>query len=122
MREAVIVSRARTAIGRAKKGSLRDTRPEYFASKMLEGLVERTPGLEKKMVDDIVLGCAMPEGELGMNLARLVGMAAKLPFSVAAQTVNRFCASGLQAISQAAERVMLDEADVIVAGGIEIDQ
>ncbi len=79
MREAVIVSSARTAIGRAKKGSLRDTRPEYFASKMLEGLVERTPGLEKAMVDDVIMGCAMPEGEQGMNVARLIALAAGFP-------------------------------------------
>jgi acetyl-CoA acyltransferase len=119
MREAVIVSRARTAIGRAKKGSLRDTRPEYFASKMIEGLVERTPGLEKKMVDDIVLGCAMPEGEQGMNVARLIGLAAGFPTSVPAMTVNRFCSSGSQTIALASDTIRAGNADIIIAGGVE---
>jgi acetyl-CoA acyltransferase len=119
MREAVIVSRARTAIGRAKKGSLRDTRPEYFASKMLEGLVERTPGLEKNKVDDIVLGCAMPEGEQGMNVARLIGLAAGFPTSVPAMTVNRFCSSGSQTIALASDTIRAGNADIIIAGGVE---
>jgi len=119
MREAVIVSRARTAIGRAKKGSLRDTRPEYFASKMLEGLVERTPGLEKKKVDDIVLGCAMPEGEQGMNVARLIGLAAGFPTSVPAMTVNRFCCSGSQTIALASDTIRAGNGDIIIAGGVE---
>ncbi len=119
MREAVIVSRARTAIGRAKKGSLRDTRPEYFASEMLKGLVERTPGLKKEMVDDIVLGCAMPEGEQGMNVARLIGFAAGFPTSVPAMTVNRFCSSGSQTIALAADTIRSGNADIIIAGGVE---
>jgi acetyl-CoA acyltransferase len=119
MREAVIVSRARTAIGRAKKGSLRDTRPEYFASKMIEGLVERTPGLEKKIVDDIVLGCAMPEGEQGMNVARLIGLAAGFPTSVPAMTVNRFCCSGSQTIALASDTIRAGNGDIIIAGGVE---
>jgi acetyl-CoA acyltransferase len=119
MREAVIVSRARTAIGRAKKGSLRDTRPEYFASKMLEGLVERTPGLEKNMVDDIVLGCAMPEGEQGMNVARLIGLAAGFPTEVPAMTVNRFCCSGSQTIALASDTIRAGNGDIIIAGGVE---
>ncbi len=119
MREAVIVSRARTAIGRAKKGSLRDTRPEYFASKMLEGLVERTKGLEKNMVDDIVLGCAMPEGEQGMNVARLIGLAAGFPTEVPAMTVNRFCCSGSQTIALASDTIRAGNADIIIAGGVE---
>ncbi len=119
MREAVIVSRARTAIGRAKKGSLRDTRPEYFASKMLEGLVERTPGLEKNTVDDIVLGCAMPEGEQGMNVARLIGLAAGFPTEVPAMTVNRFCSSGSQTIALASDTIRAGNGDIIIAGGVE---
>jgi len=119
MREAVIVSRARTAIGRAKKGSLRDTRPEYFASKMIEALVERTPGLEKKTVDDIVFGCAMPEGEQGMNVARLIGLAAGFPTSVPAMTVNRFCSSGSQTIALASDTIRAGNADIMIAGGVE---
>jgi acetyl-CoA acyltransferase len=119
MREAVIVSRARTAIGRAKKGSLRDTRPEYFASKMLEGLVERTPGLDKAKVDDVVFGCAMPEGEQGMNIARLITLAAEFPTEVPAITVNRFCSSGSQTIALAADSIKAGNADVVIAGGVE---
>jgi acetyl-CoA acyltransferase len=119
MREAVIVSRARTAVGRAKKGSLRDTRPEYFASEMIKGLVDRTPGLEKKMVDDVVLGCAMPEGEQGMNVARLIALAAGFPTEVPAITVNRFCCSGSQTIALAADTIRAGNADIVIAGGVE---
>jgi len=119
MREAVIVSVARTPIGRAKKGSLKDTRPEYFASEMLKALVDRTPNLDKAMVDDIVLGCAMPEGEQGMNVARLIGLAAGFPVDVPAMTVNRFCSSGSQTIALAADTIRSGNADVIIAGGVE---
>jgi len=119
MREAVIVSVARTPIGRAKKGSLRDTRPEFFTSKMLDELVARTPGLDKAMVDDIVLGCAMPEGEQGMNVARLVALAAGFPVDVPAMTVNRFCSSGSQTIALAADTIRAGNADIIIAGGLE---
>jgi len=119
MREAVIVSVARTPIGRAKKGSLRDTRPEYFASEMLKALVDRTPGLDKAMVDDISLGCAMPEGEQGMNIARLIGLAAGFPVEVPAITVNRFCSSGSQTIALAADTIRAGNADIIIAGGVE---
>jgi acetyl-CoA acyltransferase len=119
MREAVIVSAARTAIGRAKKGSLRDTRPEYFASQMIKALVERTPGLDPAAVGDVVLGCAMPEGEQGMNVARLVTLAAGFPTSVPAITVNRFCSSGSQTIALAADTIRAGNADVVIAGGVE---
>jgi acetyl-CoA acyltransferase len=119
MREAVIVSVARTPIGRAKKGSLKDTRPEYFASEMLKVLMERTPGVEASMVDDIVLGCAMPEGEQGMNVARLIGFAAGFPVEVPAITVNRFCSSGSQTIAMAADTIRSGNADIVVAGGVE---
>jgi len=119
MREAVIVSVARTPIGRAKKGSLKDTRPEYFASEMLIALMERTPGLDKAMVDDIVFGCAMPEGEQGMNIARLIGFAAGFPVEVPAITVNRFCSSGSQTIALAADTIKAGNADIVIAGGVE---
>jgi acetyl-CoA acyltransferase len=119
MREAVIVSAARTPIGRAKKGSLRDTRPESFASAMVVELLARTPGLEPEMIDDVVFGCAMPEGEQGMNIARLIALAAGLPTSVPAMTVNRFCSSGSQTIALAADTVKAGNADAIVAGGVE---
>ena len=119
MREAVIVSAARTAIGRAKKGSLRDTRPEYFASEMIKGLIERTPGLEPQMITDVMLGCAMPEGEQGMNVARLIAFAAGLPNEVPAITVNRFCSSGSQTIALAADSIRAGNADIVIAGGVE---
>ena len=119
MREAVIVSTARTAIGRAKKGSLRDTRPEYFASEMIKGLVDKTPGLEKSMVNDVILGCAMPEGEQGMNVARLITLAAGFPTEVPAITINRFCCSGSQTIALAADTIRAGNADIIIAGGVE---
>jgi len=119
MREAVIVSVARTPIGKAKKGSLRDTRPEEFAAEVLKALVERTPGLEPAMVDDVVFGCAMPEGEQGMNVARLISMLAGFPTSVPAITVNRFCSSGSQTIALAADTIKAGNADIIIAGGVE---
>jgi acetyl-CoA acyltransferase len=119
MREAVIVSVARTPVGRAKKGSLRDTRPEEFAAEVLKALIERTPGLEPAMVEDIILGCAMPEGEQGMNIARMVALLAGFPNSVPAMTVNRFCSSGSQTIALAADTIKAGSADIIIAGGVE---
>ena len=119
MREAVIVSMARTPIGRAKKGSLKDTRPEYFAAKVLEAVVERTPGLEKNEVDDIIIGCAMPEGEQGMNIARMIALTAGFPVEVPAITVNRFCCSGSQTIALAADSIRAGSQDIVVAGGVE---
>ncbi len=118
-REAVIVSAVRTPIARYKRGSFRHSHPIAYGSAVVREAVERAKGLDPKDIDDLIIGCAMPEGELGMNLARLVGMAAGLPYEVSAITVNRFCSSGLQSIAQAAERIMLDEADVIIAGGVE---
>jgi acetyl-CoA acyltransferase len=119
MREAVIVSMARTPIGRAKKGSLKDTRPEFFAARMLEALMERTPGLEKADVDDIIFGCAMPEGEQGMNLARMIAFSAGFPVEVPAMTVNRFCSSGSQTIALAADSIRAGSHDIVIAGGVE---
>jgi acetyl-CoA acyltransferase len=119
MREAVIVSYARTPIGRAKKGSLKDTRPEEFAAPVLAELLKRTPGLEAQMVDDVMLGCAMPEGEQGMNVARLIALRAGFPVEVPATTINRFCSSGSQSIAWAADSIKAGSADVIVAGGVE---
>ncbi len=119
MREAVIVSVARTPIGRAKKGSLRDTRPEEFAAEVLKALIERTPGLEPAMVEDVIFGCAMPEGEQGMNIARLISLLAGFPTSVPAMTVNRFCSSGSQTIALAADTIKAGNADIIIAGGVE---
>lgn len=119
MREAVIVSLARTAIGKAKKGSLAQTRVEDLGKAVLEAVIDRAPGLQKKDVEDIIFGCAMPEGEQGLNVARIISLYAGYPVTVPAVTVNRFCSSGLQAIAFAAERIMLGHADVIIAGGVE---
>ncbi len=119
MREAVIVSVARTPVGRAKKGSLRDTRPEVFASDMLNALVARTPGLDKGMVDDIIFGCAMPEGEQGMNVARMIALRAGFPVEVPAMTINRFCSSGSQSIALAADSIKAGSNDLVIAGGVE---
>ncbi len=119
MREAVIVSCARTPIGRAKKGSLKDTRPEEFAAPVLQALIQRTPGLKPEMIEDIVVGCAMPEAEQGMNIARMIAFRAGIPVEVPASTINRFCSSGSQSIAWAADTVKAGNADIIVAGGVE---
>ncbi|MER2155214.1 MAG: acetyl-CoA C-acetyltransferase [Solibacillus sp.] len=117
MREAVIVAGARTPIGRAKKGSLANTRPDDFGAVVVKEALKRA-GYEGP-VDDLIMGCAMPEAEQGMNVARLVGALAGLPDETPALTVNRFCSSGLQTIAYAAERIMLGHAKAIVAGGTE---
>ncbi|KZE81739.1 acetyl-CoA acetyltransferase [Paenibacillus elgii] len=119
MREAVIVSVARTAVGKAKKGRLAQTRAEDMGKAVLEAAVERAPGLKKEDVEDIIIGCAMPEGEQGLNFARIMSLYAGFPVTVPALTINRFCSSGLQSIAFAAERIMLGASDVIVAGGVE---
>lgn len=119
MREAVIVSVARTAVGKAKKGRLAQTRAEDMGKAVLEAAVERAPGLKKEDVEDVIIGCAMPEGEQGLNFARIMSLYAGFPVTVPALTINRFCSSGLQSIAFAAERIMLGSSDVIVAGGVE---
>ncbi|CAM3940045.1 acetyl-CoA C-acyltransferase [Cohnella lubricantis] len=119
MREAVIVTIARTAVGKAKRGSLVQTRADDLGKAVLEAVVERTPGLKKEDAEDVIIGCAMPEGEQGLNFARIMSLYAGFPNTVPALTINRFCSSGLQAIAFAAERIMLGHADVIVAGGVE---
>ena len=119
MKEAVIVSCVRTAIGRAPRGTLRYTRPDYMASVAIKEAIARAKGLDPAEIDDVILGCAFPEGEQGMNIGRLAALEAGLPDTVPGQTVNRFCSSGLQSIATAAERIMCGFADVIVAGGVE---
>ena len=119
MREVVIISSVRTPVGRAFKGTLRTTRPDELAAVAIKGALERVPQLDPKEIEDVILGCAMPEGEQGMNVARIASLRAGLPVEVAAMTVNRFCASGLQAIAIAAERIMAGGVDVMVAGGTE---
>ncbi|MBV6713029.1 acetyl-CoA C-acyltransferase [Paenibacillus chitinolyticus] len=119
MKEAVIVSIVRTPVGKAKKGSLAQTRAEDLGRIVLNEAVRRAPGLRKEDVEDIIIGCAMPEGEQGLNFARTMALYAGFPAAVPAVTINRFCSSGLQSISYAAERIMLGQADVIIAGGVE---
>lgn len=118
-REVVIVSAVRTAVGRGKKGGFAQTRPEDLGAAVLREAVRRVPGLQPSDVDDVILGCAMPEGEQGLNVARLITLYAGFPVHVPAATVNRFCASGLQAIAQAAAAIQTGTADTIVAGGVE---
>ncbi|MFQ3580950.1 MAG: acetyl-CoA C-acyltransferase [Chloracidobacterium sp.] len=119
MNEAVIVSAVRTAVGKAKKGALAHVRPDDFGSVAIRAAVERASPLDPVAIDDVMMGCAMPEAEQGMNVARIAALRAGLPVSVSAVTVNRFCASGLQTIAFAAERIRAGGADVIVAGGTE---
>ncbi len=119
MAEAVIVSAVRTPIGRANKGALKDVRGDDLAAMAVRGALERVPGLDRSLVEDVILGCAFPEGEQGMNMARLVGALAGLPETAAGVTVNRFCASSLQAVNMAAQSIMLGLGDAIVAGGVE---
>jgi acetyl-CoA acyltransferase len=119
MREAVIVSSVRTPIGRAFKGTLRATRPDELAAVAIKGALDRVPQLDPKEIEDVILGCAMPEAEQGMNVARIASLRAGLPVEVSAITINRFCSSGLQAIANAAERIMAGAAEVMVAGGTE---
>ena len=119
MAKVYIVSAVRTAVGRAYKGTLKDTRPDDLGAVAIRGALERVPNLDPARVDDVIFGCAMPEGEQGMNVARICALKAGLPDSVPAMTINRFCSSGLQAIALAAEKIMAGFADIVVAGGTE---
>src|SRR5579864_9559696 len=119
MKEVVIASAVRTPVGRAYKGGLRATRPDELAAIAIKGALERVPQLDPKEIEDVILGCAMPEAEQGMNVARIASLRAGLPVEVSAITINRFCSSGLQAIAMAAERILAGGAEAIVAGGTE---
>src|SRR5438067_8559889 len=119
MREVVIVSAVRTPVGRAYKGGLRSTRPDEIAATAIKGALARVPQLDAKEIEDVILGCAMPEAEQGMNVARIAALRAGLPVECSAMTINRFCSSGLQSIAMAAERILSGGAEVIVAGGTE---
>jgi acetyl-CoA acyltransferase len=119
MKEAVIVSSVRTAVGKAFKGTLHATRPDDLAATAIRGALDRVPSLNPARVEDVIIGCAMPEGEQGMNVARIAALRAGLPVETSAMTINRFCSSGLQSIAMAAERIMCGHADVIIAGGTE---
>jgi acetyl-CoA acyltransferase len=117
--EAYIVSAVRTAVGRAKKGTLRNTRPEFMGAEVVKEAIARVKGLKPEMVEDVLIGCAFPEGAQGMNMGRIIAQKAGLPDSVAGATVNRFCSSGLQTIAMAAQAIKAGDNQVIVAGGSE---
>ncbi|HEX4543825.1 MAG TPA: acetyl-CoA C-acyltransferase [Candidatus Acidoferrum sp.] len=119
MTEAVLVSAVRTPVGRAYKGSLRATRPDDLAALAIKEALARVPGVDAKEIEDVILGCAMPEGEQGMNVARIAALRAGLPVETSAMTINRFCSSGLQAIALSAERIRSGSAEIIIAGGTE---
>jgi acetyl-CoA acyltransferase len=119
MKHAVIVSAARTAVGKAPNGALRNTRPDDMAAAVIDAVLDRTPGFDRAGVEDVIFGCAMPEAEQGLNVARIAALRAGLPVSASAVTINRFCSSGLQSIAFAAERIMAGFAGAIVAGGTE---
>src|SRR5438552_3455268 len=119
MKEAVIVSAVRTAVGKAPKGTLRNTRPDEMGAAVIKEAMARVPGLEAAEIEDVIMGCAMPEAEQGMNVARAAAIRAGLPVETSAMTINRFCSSGLQSIAIAADRIKTGSAEVAVAGGLE---
>ena len=119
MHEAVIVSAVRTAVGKAPNGALRSTRPDELAAATISEALKRAPAVDPAEIDDVILGCAMPEAEQGLNVARIASLRAGVPISASAVTINRFCSSGLQAIAFAAERIMCGSAQAIIAGGTE---
>lgn len=118
-REAVIVAGSRTAVGKSKRGSTRSWRSDDMMAAVIEDLLKRAEGLDAREIDDVIIGCAMPEGAQGLNMARVIALRAGLPDEVPAMTVNRFCSSGLQTIALAAERIIANGADTIIAGGAE---
>src|SRR5271154_6048616 len=117
--EAVILDCLRTPVGKAPKGTLRNTRPDDLAAIVIRRLLEKYPAINPEEIDDVILGCAMPEAESGMNVARIAALRAGLPDSVPGMTINRFCSSGLQAIAMAADRIRSGGADILIAGGSE---
>ena len=119
MRDAVITSAVRTPVGKAPKGTLRTTRPDEMAAVTIQAALQQSSGLEASEIDDVIIGCAMPEAEQGMNVARIASLRAGIPVETSAVTINRFCSSGLQSIAYAAERIMVGAADTIIAGGTE---
>ncbi len=119
MRDAVIVSAVRTAVGKAPKGTLRDTRPDEMGAAVIKEALARVPGLDPSEIEDVIMGCAMPEAEQGMNVARSAAIRAGLPVGTSAMTINRFCSSGLQSIAIAADKIRTGGAEVAVAGGLE---
>src|SRR5258705_2742340 len=119
MQDAVIVAATRTAVGRAPNGALKTVRPDEMAAAVIAEVLRRAPGIQPSDVEDVILGCAMPEAEQGLNVARIASLRAGVPVSASAVTVNRFCSSGLQTIAYAGERIMCGFANTVVAGGTE---
>jgi acetyl-CoA acyltransferase len=119
MQDAVIVAAARTAVGKAPNGSLKTVRPDEMAATVIEDVLRRASGIDPAQIDDVIMGCAMPEAEQGMNVARIASLRAGVPVSASAVTVNRFCSSGLQSIAYAAERIMCGFGQTVIAGGTE---
>src|SRR5258708_8209200 len=119
MKDAVIVSAVRTAVGKAPKGTLKDTRPDEMGAAVIKEAIARVPGLDPAEIEDVIMGCAMPEAEQGMNIARAAAIRAGLPLETSAMTINRFCSSGLQAIALAADRIRTGGAEIEIAGGLE---
>ena len=119
IQEAYIVAATRTPVGKAPKGVFRNTRPDDMLAHVLKAVIAQAPGIDVNRIDDAIIGCAMPEGEQGMNVARIGVLLAGLPNTIAAQTINRFCSSGLQAVALAADQIRLGNADLMLAGGTE---
>ncbi len=119
LRDAVLVAAARTPVGKAKRGALATVRPDDLMALVIQDLLKRAPGLDPAEIDDVVIGCAFPEGEQGMNMARMIVLRAGLPFTVPAETINRYCSSGVQSIAHAAYAIMAGDIDVAIAGGTE---
>src|SRR5688572_22785895 len=119
IQDAYIVAATRTPVGKAPRGAFRNTHPAEMLAHVLRGVVAQAPSIDQKRIGDVIIGCAMPEGEQGMNVARIGALLAGIPDSVAAQTINRFCSSGLQAVALAADRIRLGEAELVLAGGTE---
>src|SRR5512139_491959 len=119
MKEAVIVSAVRTPVGRAKRGGLATVRPDELAAAAIQELLKRTPEVEPVSIDDVVIGCAFPEGEQGLNMARMISLRAGLPDSVPAETINRYCSSGVQSIVHVANAIQSGQIEIAIAGGAE---
>src|SRR4029079_2436982 len=119
MKDAVIVSAVRTPVGKAKRGGLATVRPDEMAAIVIQELIKRTPNLDASQIEDVVIGCAFPEGEQGLNMARMIALRAGLPYSVPAETINRYCASGVQFIGLLAYAIQSGQIETGVAGGAE---
>src|SRR6187431_31211 len=119
IQDAYIVAATRTPVGKAPRGAFRNAHPADLLAHVLKAVVAQAPGIDTKRIGDVIIGCAMPEGEQGMNVARIGALLAGLPDSIAAQTINRFCSSGLQAVALAADRIRLGESDLMIGGGTE---